>query len=316
MEQLDLSKVRHDLGSTLKYRSGPGLGAKVARTWRKRLEGMMKQVRTKLVGQDLMLETLILGILADGHVLLEGPPGVGKSTAVQAISETLNMEMRKVRRSADFIGANLLVLEEFHHVDPEFRANLLFAMQEGRVLFQNDEIYLDKPFLVFATLNPDSGGSYSLSMAQLDRFVLYHQVPFNSPAEELQILHLYGDTVQQRALRKVFNASEILEMQRLVEKIKIPDSLATLIVDLVVSTRAPLSTREVGLGSEFQGLATRSVLDLARVSQARAFLNGRCEIERDDIKVLLRRTLKHKMTGVDEAYREGILNQMEENLES
>ena len=306
MEPIDLTNLRYDLSAKLKYRSVPELSRETVESWKDRIEKLIQEVRAILVGQEEMLETLLIGVLADGHVLLKGVPGVGKSTAIHSLSQTMGLETRKIRNSADFIGPNLLILEEFEYLDSSFQANLLMAMQEGRILFRNEEIYLDKPFSVLATTNPLKDEMPGISPAQLDRFLLSMAVPPNSLNEELEILKRHQ--CEEPSLPCLFSTTEILAMQRLIPKVHIPESMAALLAGAIVKIRNRIP--------DHHALSTRAVLGYARACQALAFRNGRAEISIQDLKALLSRALRHRIFPEQKSLAEEVLLETEAWLDT
>ena len=297
MEPIDLSSARPDLSGKIKYRKEVRLSTSLATDWKKRLDQLIQWVGNRLIGQELMLETLLIGILADGHVLLRGEPGIGKSTAIQSIAEILGLETVKIRSSEDFVGANLVVIEEYQFLDQALRSNLMMAMQEGRFIFKNEEFYLDKPFVVLAAMNPGKDEFETMTPAQLDRFLLFLDVPGNSLDEELAILKRHQ--LPPMRLEQQLCAAEILEIQRMVPRVKISDPISEVLVQSIIKVREKIPGQHA--------LSSRSIIGYARACQARAFLNGRTEVSLEDIKSLFRRAASHRVFSHDKAVIEKLI---------
>lgn len=284
MESIDLSTARRDLSGSIKYRKETRLSKSLAAKWKLRLDSLIQLVSSRLIGQKAMLETLLIGILADGHVLLRGEPGIGKSTAIQSLAEVLGLETVKIRSSEDFIGANLVVIEEYQFLDPTLRANLMMAMQEGRFIFKNEEFYLDRPFVVLAAINPGKDEFETMTPAQLDRFLLFLDVPSNSLEEELAILKQHQSP--RLRLEKQLCAADVLEIQRMIPGVIISDHLSRSLVQACIRLREKLPRQHA--------LSSRAIIGYARACQARAFLNGRTEVTLEDLKSLFLRVVAHR----------------------
>ena len=307
--KLDLNEVNFRQGTQLKYRSAPSLDGDLSRLWTKRIRVLRQEVAQRLHGQEKMLEVLILGLITGGHVLLEGQPGLGKSTAINALCETLRIDVVHVQQSGDFIGANLVVVDEINHSQPEFRRTLLSAMQEKEVIFNDQHYYLDLPFVVIATRNPNPDAP-PLTLAELDRFMINYTVPFPEFSQELQILntHTKGADPFQKSLETILENQDLLTLQRLVTSVEIPDEERDFIVKCIASSR--VSGVLDGLKEDFQGLSPRATINLGLTSQAMAFLDGDLCVKREHILKCLPLVISHRLRLTREGDTDDLCRQM------
>lgn len=299
MVRLNPDDINTKAGKKLKYRKKVQLQAEDLVNCLNSLQEIREQVEKRLVGQKEMLDVLFLGLLTGGHVLLQGLPGLGKSTAIQSFCETLHAEVGQVQRTGEFIGNQVMVIDELDQCTPDFRRALLTAMQERIVVIDEEVYYLDQPFLVYATMNPDlfspSGQvERKLSPAEFDRFLLFYEVPFPSASEEESILKL-DTTAQlfQKSLPKLLGNGEILQMQRLCSAITVNDDLAKSIVRIAQKTRQAAFREEMGIRSP--GISPRSSLYLAKACKAQAFLQNRTQASFEDLLSVGKFILRHRL---------------------
>ena len=186
-----------------------------------------------------MLNNLLMGLITGGHVLLEGPCGVGKTTAIKTICELIECKLAVVHQCHDFIGANLVIINELDKADISFRKTLLNAMQEKEVVIGNDHFYLDLPFVVFCTINPGESGKLPLLKAELDRFMLHHRVVHPSYSEELEILsnELSQKETFHKSANNILNAKDLLEIQRLVLNLQFDNFLMERMAETITWVR-------------------------------------------------------------------------------
>jgi MoxR-like ATPase len=292
-------------------------------------EAARAQVGRVLVGQRHMVDSLLIGLLANGHVLLEGAPGLAKTTAVKAIADSLALTFSRVQFTpdllpADLVGtqiyeprtgefrtrqgpivANLLLADEINRAPAKVQSALLEAMQERQITLGDKTHRLPEPFLVLATQNPiEQEGTYPLPEAQTDRFLLKLTVNYPSREEELEIVLRSAQPISK--LDRVADAQQILEAQQLVRQLKISDPLMHYIVDLVRATRAPGGLDPTLARAVDYGASPRASIALAAAGRARAFLEGRGYCLPEDIKAVAPDVLRHRVLPTYEAEADGI----------
>lgn len=287
----------------------------------------LAQVRSAIgqaiVGQRETVEQLLIGLLAGGHCLLEGVPGLGKTLLVRSLGQALELEFRRVQFTPDLMPSDILgteILEEDHgtgkrhfkfqkgpvfthllladelnRTPPKTQAALLEAMQEHTVSYAGTTWALPEPFFVLATQNPlEQAGTYPLPEAQLDRFLLHVRVDYPSEAEEQAILAQTTGAPSAR-IAAVMQAEEVLALQRLTRQVHVSDDVLSWINRLVRATRPQAS--EVKAVREWirWGAGPRAGQSLVLASKARALLHGRFAITREDVRALAAPVLRHRL---------------------
>ncbi len=282
-----------------------------------------------IVGQRYMLERLLVGLLANGHVLLEGVPGLAKTSAVTTLAQALQAEFQRVQFTpdllpADLIGtliyqpqsgdfrvrkgpifANIVLADEINRAPAKVQSALLEAMQEGQVTIGDNSFALPQPFLVLATQNPiEQEGTYPLPEAQVDRFMLKLNVPYPSREEELQILERMAHTRPQIDVKAVVTTEDILRVRGVVDEIYIDEKVKQYIVDVVYATREP-QNYQLDLGDFIEyGASPRATIALALAAKAHAFIRGRGYVTPQDIKSIGMDVLRHRVLVTYEAEAE------------
>ena len=298
----------------------------------KTLQAVRSSLQSVIVGQDKLLDGLLIALLADGHVLLEGLPGLAKSLAVNALARTVGGEFRRIQFTpdllpADLVGthvynpksgdwqvkegpgfANFVLADEINRAPAKVQSALLEAMQERQVTLAGDTRKLPDPFLVLATQNPvEQEGTYALPEAQVDRFLVKLVVGYPSKDEELKIIDRMASLSASTEVQAATNPAELLRMRGLLDTIYLDDKVKGYIVDLVFATREP---QNVGL-EQLQplilyGASPRASLALARTARARAFLEGRGFVTPQDVKAVGAMVLRHRVITTYEAEAEGV----------
>ncbi|MDA7880691.1 AAA family ATPase [Akkermansiaceae bacterium] len=284
-----------------------------------------------LVGQDNLVNKLLIGLLSNGHILLEGVPGLAKTLAVKALAGSLQAQFARVQFTpdllpADLIGtmiynpeektftpklgpifANLILADEINRAPAKVQAALLEAMQERQVTIGDHSYALPAPFLVLATQNPiDQEGTYSLPEAQLDRFLLKVTVDYPSRDEELDIMDRMASSTVKDTTKAVAHPEMIAESRQIVDHIYIDPAVRGYIVDLVQATRDP-SKYEGSLKTLIQsGASPRATINFALAARARAFLEQRAFVTPADIKALAPEILRHRILLSYEAEAESV----------
>ncbi len=290
-----------------------------------------QEVGKRVVGQEAMLERLLVGLLCGGHILLEGVPGLAKTLAVRSLAETIRTSFSRIQFTpdllpADIIGtmvfdqrtaefrpkrgplfANIVLADEINRAPAKVQAALLEAMQEKQVTIGGETHRLDEPFLVLATQNPiEHEGTYPLPEAQLDRFMLKVHVGYPSRDEEKEILwRMAGGRVPEVAA--VADPEEILALRGAVADLYMDQKIVDYIVDLVRATREP---QALGLGEIKPliawGASPRASIYLAQAARAHAYLRGRAYVVPEDVKVMAPDVLRHRVLLTFEAEAEDV----------
>ena len=282
-----------------------------------------------IVGQSYLTERLVVGLLANGHVLLEGVPGLAKTLAVKSLANCIRVKFSRLQFTpdmlpADVIGtqiynpqsgsfstrrgpifANLVLADEINRAPAKVQSALLEAMQEKQVTIGDQTFKLEEPFLVLATQNPiEQEGTYPLPEAQVDRFMLKLKIGYPSRAEERQILDLMARTSGTPAASPVVEPQHILKARQVINDIYIDDKVKDYIVDLVCATRDP-EAYKIQLRDFIQlGASPRATICLTLAAKAFAFLRGRGYVTPQDVKSIGMDVLRHRVAVTYEAEAE------------
>ncbi|KAA3617822.1 MAG: MoxR family ATPase [Calditrichaeota bacterium] len=284
------------------------------------VEKIKSEVSKVIVGQNYMIERLLIGLLSNGHILLEGVPGLAKTLTVKTLSETIKTKFQRIQFTpdllpADLIGtliynqkdgafttkkgplfSNLILADEINRSPAKVQSALLEAMQERQVTIGENTFPLEDPFLVLATQNPiEQEGTYPLPEAQVDRFMLKISVGYPSKDEELEIIR--RQTKKEVAtVESVISPDDILKARNVVKDVYVDEKIEKYIIDIVFATREP---QEYGL-SELKDLITfgaspRASISLALAAKAHAFLNGRGYVTPEDIRSIGMDVMRHRV---------------------
>jgi len=288
---------------------------------------LLQAMETVIVGQRYMLERLLVGLLANGHVLLEGVPGLAKTRAVTALAQSLNAQYQRVQFTpdllpADLVGtliyqpqsgafrvrkgpvfANILLADEINRAPAKVQSALLEAMQEGQVTIGDESYALPQPFLVLATQNPlEQEGTYPLPEAQTDRFMLKLKITYPTRDEELTILERMARTTSGVEIKPVVDTEDILSTREVVDSVYLDDKVKNYIVDIVCATRDPHLYGLEDLSAYFDfGASPRATIHLALASKAYAFVCGRGYVTPQDVKSIGMDVLRHRVLTSYEA---------------
>ena len=290
------------------------------------------EIGKTIIGQTHMIDKLLIGLLANGHVLLEGVPGLAKTLAINSLSKTIKADFSRIQFTpdllpADVVGtliynpkeesfkvkkgpifANFVLADEINRAPAKVQSALLEAMQERQVTIGNDTFEMPSPFLVLATQNPvEQEGTYPLPEAQVDRFLLKVVIGYPTKEEEQAILraNLNNDGLYEP--QAVVKAKEILEARELVKSIYMDEKVEKYIVDLVFATRSP---ENIGLGHLTEligfGASPRASIGLGIAAKAHAFLNHRGYVMPEDVRAVAMDVLRHRVGLTFEAEAENI----------
>ncbi|HJR42229.1 MAG TPA: AAA family ATPase [Gemmatimonadaceae bacterium] len=295
------------------------------------VQGIIEQVGRRVVGQDYMVERLMIGLLTGGHVLLEGVPGLAKTLTVKTLAETIHTTFQRIQFTpdllpADVLGtmiydqgtgefrpkkgpifANIILADEINRAPAKVQSALLEAMQEKQVTIGGTTYKLEEPFLVLATQNPiEQEGTYQLPEAQVDRFMLKLHVDYPSRSEEKEIMRRMSGG-QEIPVSRAATPHEILDARQRISELYVDDRIMDYIVDIVHATRSP---NEIGLKDlvpliEY-GASPRATIFLAMGARAHAFLRGRNFVTPDDVKAIAPDILRHRVLTTYEAEAEEV----------
>jgi MoxR-like ATPase len=291
----------------------------------------MEQV---IVGQRYLLERLMVGLLANGHVLIEGVPGIAKTLAVTTLAQALDAGYQRIQFTpdllpADLIGTliyqpqsgafqvrkgpvftNLLLADEINRAPAKVQSALLEAMQEGQVTIGDQTFALPQPFLVLATQNPlEHDGTYPLPEAQVDRFMLKLKMTYPDRDEELEILERMARTTPPTPVEAVATAQQVLDARRAVDGVYVDDKIKRYIVNVVFATREP-QARGLDIAHYIDyGASPRASIYLALAAKAYAFLQNRGYVTPQDIKSIGMDVLRHRVMTSYEAEADGVTSE-------
>ena len=285
-----------------------------------------------IVGQKYMMERLLLGLLADGHLLLEGLPGLAKTLAIKTLASAVDADFKRIQFTpdllpSDLIGTmvytpakldffvskgpvftNFILADEINRAPAKVQSALLEAMQEKQVTIGKETYKLPDPFLVMATQNPiEQEGTYNLPEAQVDRFLLKVKVKYPTQEEEKRIIKNNINDAGESKINPVISAEKILKVRELVKKVYIDESLLDYIVNIVFATRNPekFKLNELNYLINY-GASPRASIALAIVAKAHAFINKRAYVIPEDIKSVIFDVLSHRIGLSYEAEAENI----------
>ena len=298
----------------------------------KLIDEINSEISKVIVGQKYMIRRILIGLLADGHILLEGVPGLAKTLAVSTVSKTINASFKRLQFTpdllpADLVGtmifnqktnefvpekgpifANFILADEINRAPAKVQSALLESMQERQVTISKTTYPLPNPFLVMATQNPlEQEGTYPLPEAQVDRFMLKLIINYPSKEEEKMIL----DRMVKKAdipVNHILHPNNIIEMRELVKNIYMEEKIKDYILDLVFATREPKEYKNLkDIANLIEcGASPRATIYLAQAAKAHAFLEHRGYVTPDDIKAIGKDILRHRIILTYEAEAEQI----------
>ena len=321
-------------------------GSQVASADAALVQAVVRQVARRVVGQEYMVERLLIGLLTGGHVLLEGVPGLAKTLTVRTLAETIRTTFNRIQFTpdllpADVVGtqvfdqstgqfsvkqgpifANVILADEINRAPAKVQAALLEAMQEKQVTLGGETFRLSEPFLVLATQNPiEQEGTYPLPEAQLDRFMLKLRVGYPTRDEEKEIMRRMAGGAPI-AVAPVASPEQILDARRRIAELYMDERIVDYIVELVHATRAPAESGMADLAPLIEfGASPRATIALAQASRAHAFLRGRTFVTPDDVKAIAPDVLRHRVltsfeADAEEVTSDDIVTRVLERVES
>lgn len=297
-----------------------------------KIKQVIDEVGKVVVGQRYMVHRLLIGLFSNGHILLEGVPGLAKTLTINTLAKVLDLDFHRIQFTpdllpADLIGtmiynqrdgnfevkkgpifANIILADEINRSPAKVQSALLEAMQEKQVTIGENTFKLDKPFLVLATQNPvEQEGTYPLPEAQIDRFMMKLYVGYLNKEEELEVMRRMSNTQFDTQVNKILGKQDIMEIRNEINRVTISESLERYIIELVFATRNPL---EYGLKEEAEyiqfGVSPRASINLNLAAKAIAYFNERDFVLPEDIKEIAKDVLNHRIILNYEAEADGV----------
>ncbi len=295
------------------------------------ISSLLAEVSKVMVGQQEMMHRLLIGLLADGHILVEGVPGLAKTTAIKSLSQAINAKFGRIQFTpdllpADLIGtqiyspkdgsfsvkkgplfANIILADEINRAPAKVQSALLEAMQERQITIGEESFKLPEPFLVMATQNPlEQEGTYPLPEAQVDRFLLKVIIGYPTKDDEISIMKRMTQGFAEK-IQTILSPQKILELQKLVDQIFIDNKLYDYIANLVFATRNPEGFNLKDLKNLIEyGASPRASIGLVKAAKCHAFLSGRGYVTPQDIKSIGLDVLRHRVIVSYEAEAQGL----------
>lgn len=292
---------------------------------RKLIASAREEIKKVIIGQDYMIDRILIGLLTGGHILLEGVPGLAKSLTASTIAKITGVNFKRIQFTPDLlptdilgteiynqktgefiikkgpIFTNLILADEINRAPAKVQSALLEAMQEKQVTIGETTYKLERPFLVIATQNPlEQQGTYPLPEAQQDRFMLKLKIQHPGREEERIIMERYSaEQSYETGIDKILSGDDIFELQRMVENIYLDENIKNYILDIIFKTREPSNY-------VICGASPRASINLIKAARARAFLEGRDYVVPDDIKAIVYDVLRHRILLSYEAEAEDI----------
>ena len=297
-----------------------------------KVQKVVDEVSKIVVGQDYMIKRLLMGLFTQGHILLEGVPGLAKTLTVNTLANVLKLNFKRIQFTPDLLPSdvigtmiynqkksifevkkgpvfsNIILADEINRSPAKVQSALLQSMQERQVTIGDDSFKLDLPFLVLATQNPiDQEGTYPLPEAQRDRFMMKLNISYPSKDEELKIMQRMSDLNFKNTIKTILSKKDINSIQNEINKVSISESIEKYIIELVSATRNPSSIDLDDLENYISfGASPRASINLSLSSRANAFLSGRDYVMPDDVKEVANDVLNHRIILNYEAEAEGI----------
>ncbi len=295
------------------------------------VEPLLTETGRIIVGQTMMIQRMLVALLSDGHILIEGVPGLAKTLAVRTLSSSISAHFQRIQFTpdllpADLIGtqiynprtgtfaarrgpvfANIVLADEINRAPAKVQSALLEAMEERQVTLGEETFKLDDPFMVLATQNPiEQEGTYPLPEAQLDRFMLKIIIDYPTRDDEREIINrMTGE--KPAAPQPVIDAAAIQKARKIIHEIYVDDKIKEYVLDIVFATRQPAKNGMKRLQTLIEtGASPRATIWLIKAAKANAFLSGRGYVTPDDIKLLAPDVLRHRIITSFEAQAEGI----------
>jgi MoxR-like ATPase len=297
-----------------------------------KIAAVIQEVKKVIVGQDKMVNRLLIGLFTNGHILLEGVPGLAKTLTVNTLAKVLHLDFNRIQFTpdllpSDLIGtmiynqqngsfevkkgpifSNLILADEVNRSPAKVQSALLEAMQEKQVTIGDTTYMLDRPFLVLATQNPvDQEGTYPLPEAQVDRFMMKVHIDYPSKADEMEVMRRMANMTFSTDVNPILTKQDVFDIRNDINAVKMAEPLEHYIIELVFATRFPV---QYGLKDEAKyiqfGVSPRASINLNLASKAVAYMDGRDYVLPEDIKEIAEDVLNHRIILNYEAEADGI----------
>jgi MoxR-like ATPase len=296
------------------------------KNYKEAFQSLYKEIGRVIVGQNELIEQIVIAMLCDSHALLEGYPGLAKTLAVKTLSEVMELKFNRIQNTPDLmpsditgtyiieesggkrsfkfqpgpVFANIILADEINRATPKTQSALLEAMQEKQVTAGNQTFKLDLPFFVLATQNPiEQEGTYPLPEAQSDRFLLKIKVSYPTIEEESQIVDRYAAEHSEPRLKKMLNKNHLFTLQTQTKQVPIANDLKNRVLKIINATRTSKESIQYGA-------SPRASIGLILASKARALINGRNHVSSEDINTMAYPILRHRILLSFEAERKGM----------
>ena len=296
------------------------------------LDSILVEISKIIVGQDEIVNKILIGLFSNGHILLEGVPGLAKTTIIKTLSDLISSKFQRIQFTpdmlpADLIGtlifnqknglfetkkgpifSNIILADEINRSPAKVQSALLEAMQERQITIGENSFVLDDPFLVFATQNPiDQEGTYPLPEAQVDRFMMKLKINYPNKEQELEILKRNTLLMEITKPKTVIKLSDINNSRKLINEIYVDQKIQNYVVDIILASRNP-EEYKIGEISNFikYGASPRATIFLISASKSRAFMQGRGYVIPEDIRYVIHDVLRHRIIPTFEAEAEEI----------
>jgi MoxR-like ATPase len=289
---------------------------------------LKEEINKVIIGQDYMVDRILVGLLTGGHILLEGVPGLAKSLTVSTIAKTIGVDFKRIQFTPDLLPAdivgteiykqntgefvikkgpifgNLILADEINRAPAKVQSALLEAMQEKQVTIGEATYELDKPFLVIATQNPlEQQGTYQLPEAQQDRFMLKLKIKYPSKEEEREIIKRFSrEESSKLEVKEILTSKDIFKMRKKIEDIYIDENIENYVLDIIFKTRE--DSKYIDCGA-----SPRASINLIKAAKCRAFIQGRNYVVPDDVKAMVYDVLRHRILLTYEAEAEEITSE-------
>lgn len=286
-----------------------------------KIKAVIEEVKKVVVGQDKMINRLLIGLFTNGHILLEGVPGLAKTLTVNTLSKVLHLDFKRIQFTPDLlpsdlvgtmiynqlnanfevkkgpIFANIILADEVNRSPAKVQSALLEAMQEKQVTIGETTFQLDRPFLVLATQNPvDQEGTYPLPEAQVDRFMMKVNIDYPSKNDELEVMRRMTNAHYSSDVKAILDKEEIFAIRDAINEVQIAETLENYIIELVFSTRFP---ENYGMHEESKyimfGASPRASINLNLAAKAVAYMEGRDYVLPEDVKEVADDVLNHRI---------------------
>lgn len=288
---------------------------------KEKIKQLLTEVGKVVVGQEYMVNRLLVGLFTNGHILLEGVPGLAKTLTVSTLAQVLHLDFSRIQFTPDLLPAdlvgtmiynqregkfevkkgpifsNIILADEINRSPAKVQSALLEAMQEKQVTIGDTTYKLDRPFLVLATQNPvDQEGTYALPEAQVDRFMMKVFVEYPTKAQELEIMRRISNMQFDFTVNTVLTKEDVFSIRDQVNKVKISESLENYIIELVYATRQPLQYQMQEQAQYIQfGASPRASINLNLAAKAMAYMDGRDYVLPEDIKEVALDVMNHRI---------------------